>query len=54
VPESDPDYQQGYVTNQKGVARDMLTFLHQFYEQFPEKRKSDLYLTSESYGGTYF
>jgi vitellogenic carboxypeptidase-like protein len=29
----------------------MLTFLHKFYENFPEKRKADLYLATESYGG---
>ena len=44
-------YDQGYVTNQDGVAWDMLTFLHKFYDNFPEKRKADLYLASESYGG---
>lgn len=52
--EEDPDYERGYVTNQDGVSRDMMSFLHQFYEQFPEKRNSDLYLTSESYGGSCF
>ena len=48
----DSAYDQGYATNQDGVARDMLTFLHKFYENFPEKRDADLYLASESYGGT--
>jgi vitellogenic carboxypeptidase-like protein len=47
----DSPYDQGYVTNQDGVARDMLTFLHKFYDNFPEKQKADLYLASESYGG---
>ena len=45
-------YSLGYVTNQDGVSSDMLTFLHKFYENFPEKRKADLYLASESYGGS--
>ena len=49
--DNDTDYKQGYVTNQNGVAGDILTFLHEFYKQFPEKRMADLYLTSESYGG---
>jgi Serine carboxypeptidase len=49
--QNDTDYDQGYVTNQAGVSKDMLTFLHNFYQNFPEKRKADLYLTSESYGG---
>lgn len=49
---TDSAYDQGYATNQDGVARDMLTFLHKFYENFPEKREADLYLASESYGGS--
>jgi vitellogenic carboxypeptidase-like protein len=52
--ENDHDYEQGYVTNQNGVSRDMLSFLRDFYNQFPEKRNADLYITSESYGGHYF
>jgi Serine carboxypeptidase len=53
VPEfvNDTAYERGYVTNQDGVASDMMTFLHKFYENFPEKRKADLFLASESYGG---
>ena len=47
----DSPYDQGYVTDQSGVGRDMLTFLNKFYENFPEKRKADLFLASESYGG---
>jgi vitellogenic carboxypeptidase-like protein len=48
---TDSPYDQGYVTNQDGVAQDMLAFLHKFYDNFPEKRRADLYLASESYGG---
>lgn len=48
---NDNPYDQGYVTNQDGVAADMLTFIRKFYDNFPEKRKADLFLTSESYGG---
>ena len=47
----DGPFKQGYVTNQAGVASDMLAFLHKFYENFPEKRKADLYIATESYGG---
>ena len=48
---NDTAYERGYVTNQDGVASDMMTFLHKFYESFPEKRQADLFLASESYGG---
>jgi Serine carboxypeptidase len=48
----DSPFDQGYVTNQIGVATDAMTFLNQFYKNFPEKRKADLYIASESYGGT--
>lgn len=44
-------FDQGYVTDQIGVASDVMTFLHQFYKNFPEKRKGGLYIASESYGG---
>jgi vitellogenic carboxypeptidase-like protein len=50
----DRPYKQGYVTNQDGVAMDMMSFIHQFYQQYPDKRKADLYLASESYGGWDF
>jgi vitellogenic carboxypeptidase-like protein len=46
-------FDQGYVTNQIGVAADIMTFLHEFYKNFPEKRKADLYIASESYGGQF-
>lgn len=47
----DGPYSRGYVTNQDGVASDMMTFIHKFYENYPDKRNADLYLASESYGG---
>ena len=47
-------FDQGYVTNQMGVAADVMTFLQEFYKQFPERRKADLYIASESYGGDSF
>jgi hypothetical protein len=48
----DSPFDQGYVTNQIGVATDAMTFLRQFYTNFPEKHKADLYIASESYGGS--
>jgi Serine carboxypeptidase len=52
--EQDGPFEKGYVTNQDGVASDMITFLHKFYKNFPEKREAELILASESYGGTLF
>ncbi|KAI8835642.1 Alpha/Beta hydrolase protein [Chytriomyces cf. hyalinus JEL632] len=47
------DYRDGYVANQKGVAKDLVRFLEQFYEMFPEQRDAKLYLSGESYAGKY-
>ncbi|KAJ3237060.1 hypothetical protein HDU81_010063 [Chytriomyces hyalinus] len=49
----DEDYRDGYVANQKGVAKDLVRFLDQFYEVFPEQRDAKLYLSGESYAGKY-
>jgi len=32
----------------------MMTFLHKFYQNFPEKRSAPLFLASESYGGASY
>ncbi|KAF9924471.1 hypothetical protein FBU30_005569 [Linnemannia zychae] len=48
-----PAYSKGYVKDQRGVAADLLTFMDQFYYRYPEMKKSDLYLTGESYAGKY-
>ncbi|KAF9989920.1 hypothetical protein BGZ75_004308 [Mortierella antarctica] len=48
-----PLYSKGYVKDQRGVAQDLLTFLDQFYQRYPEQRTADLYLTGESYAGKY-
>ena len=48
------DYQDGYTRTQRGVSLDIITFLDKFYDNFPEFRKSELYLASESYGGIFF
>lgn len=34
------------------AAYDMLTFLRQWFNKFPEFRSRDLFLTGESYAGT--
>ncbi|KAJ1533376.1 hypothetical protein HK096_005321, partial [Nowakowskiella sp. JEL0078] len=51
--EDDPSYQNGYVTNQAAVARDLLHFLKEFYNYFPSELKCKLYITGESYAGKY-
>ena len=38
-------YVNGYVTDQKSVAKDLLVFLNEFYSKYPEQRKADLYIT---------
>jgi len=38
-------YVNGYVTNQKSLAKDLLVFLDEFYSKYPEQRKADLYIT---------
>ena len=44
----------GYATNSKDdVARNLVSLLHQFYQLFPERAESRLYVTGESYGGHY-
>ncbi|KAG0359794.1 hypothetical protein BGZ54_009824 [Gamsiella multidivaricata] len=48
-----PLYSKGYVKDERGVAADLLVFLDQFYERYPEVQKADLYLTGESYAGKY-
>ncbi|GJJ76769.1 hypothetical protein EMPS_09128 [Entomortierella parvispora] len=49
----DPLFYNGYVKDQRGVAQDLLVFLDQFYERYPEQKTRDLYLTGESYAGKY-
>ncbi|KAG0249614.1 hypothetical protein BG011_009092, partial [Mortierella polycephala] len=48
-----PLYSMGYVKDQRGVAADLLNFLDQFYQRYPEQKKTDLYITGESYAGKY-
>lgn len=44
---------QGYVKNQKGVVADMMVFMEQFYDMYPEQRKADLYIAGQSYAGKF-
>ncbi|KAG0309872.1 hypothetical protein BGZ98_003415 [Dissophora globulifera] len=46
-------YLNGYVKDERGVAADLLVFLDQFYERYPELQHVDLYLSGESYAGKY-
>ncbi|KAG0230317.1 hypothetical protein BGX31_005879 [Mortierella sp. GBA43] len=48
-----PLYWNGYVKDQRGVVEDLLSFLDQFYQRYPEVQSKDLYLTGESYAGKY-
>ncbi|KAG0203098.1 hypothetical protein BGX28_004529 [Mortierella sp. GBA30] len=48
-----PLYKKGYCKDERGVAEDLLNFLDQFYERYPEQQNVDLYLTGESYAGKY-
>jgi len=38
-------YVNGYVTDQKSLAKDLLVFMDEFYSKYPEQRKADLYVT---------
>lgn len=44
---------QGYVKNQKGVVANIMVFLEQFYDMYPEQRKADLYIAGQSYAGKF-
>ncbi|KAF9427399.1 hypothetical protein BGZ76_002359 [Entomortierella beljakovae] len=48
-----PLYINGYVKDERGVVADLLNFLDQFYQRYPEVQKSNLFLTGESYAGKY-
>ncbi|XP_046573546.1 probable serine carboxypeptidase CPVL [Haliotis rubra] len=47
------DSDKGYATTEDDVARDLYSFLLQFYTMFPKFQKNDLYITGESYAGKY-
>ena len=42
-----------YTTGDDDTAEDNLRLISVFYDRFPEYRTNDLYISSESYGGTY-
>ncbi|KAG0338042.1 hypothetical protein BG000_004630 [Podila horticola] len=48
-----PLYWHGYVKDERGVAADLVNFLSQFYDRYPEQQKVDLFLSGESYAGKY-
>ncbi|KAG0274096.1 hypothetical protein BGZ95_010106 [Linnemannia exigua] len=52
----DPDAmytKAGYVKDQRAVVNDMMIFLDQFYERYPEQQKVDLYIAGQSYAGKF-
>ncbi|CAG8446779.1 5260_t:CDS:10 [Ambispora gerdemannii] len=53
VRNDDPCYMEGYVSNQKGISKDLLVFLQKFYQRYPEQKRSELYIAGESYAGKY-
>ncbi len=46
-------YNDGYVSNQDEVGRDLYEMLTQWFQIFPEYLENDLYVFGESYGGIY-
>ncbi|KAH9491592.1 hypothetical protein Btru_030984 [Bulinus truncatus] len=48
--DSDPD---GYRTTQEGYAKDLYSFIEQFYVLFPEYMNVELYIGGQSYAGKY-
>ncbi|CAG0881442.1 unnamed protein product [Cyprideis torosa] len=47
------DSEEGYVTNEAEVARDLYIGLSAFFKYFPEVAEVDFYITGESYAGKY-
>ncbi|KAF9422910.1 hypothetical protein BGZ94_008452 [Podila epigama] len=46
-------YSHGYCKDQRAVATDLIRFLTQFFDRYPEQQQVDLFLTGESYAGKY-
>lgn len=43
----------GYVKNQRAVVKDMMVFLDQFYDRYPEQQRAALYIAGQSYAGKF-
>lgn len=47
------DSDEGYARNLTDVGRDMVEFLQQFFQLFPDYSQNDFYVTGESFGGKF-
>ncbi|XP_044734190.1 venom serine carboxypeptidase-like [Chrysoperla carnea] len=47
------DSDEGYSKNTEDISKNLLEALEQFFKMWPNLKKNDFYLTSESYGGKY-
>lgn len=47
------DKEEGYVTSQADVARDVVIALKQFFKLFPNRQENDFYVTGDSYGAKH-
>ncbi|CAL1542449.1 unnamed protein product [Lymnaea stagnalis] len=43
----------GHRSTQKGITKDLYSFIEQFYKMFPEYKKRELYIGGQSYAGKY-
>jgi len=46
-------YGDSFLTDMKQGSQEFLNFLDRFFDQFPELKSNDFYLTGESYAGKY-
>lgn len=51
--QEDPHSEGDYQSNDEKAAKDNFAFVEAFFDRFPQYRKNDMYIASESYGGHY-